>query len=68
MGPTPCARTFSAAPISMARRPTKRELLGRPSVGLGAFLALAAVLCATPVAALGDGTTPGAGSPLCRSR
>jgi hypothetical protein len=52
----------------MARRPSKRELLGRPSAGLGVFLALAAVLCVTPVAALGDGTRPGAGAPLCRSR
>lgn len=52
----------------MARRPIKRELLGRHTAGWGVFLALAAFLSATPVPALGDGTRPGAGARLCRSR
>jgi len=52
----------------VARRPIKRELPGRRSGGLGVFLAVAAFLSATPGAALGDGTRPGGGAPLCQSR
>ena len=52
----------------MARRPTKRELLGRQTGSISVFVALAVFLSATPVAALGDGTRPGAGAPLCKSR
>lgn len=68
MAPTPCAPTFSAALTRMARRPNQHELLGRQTGGLGALLALAVLLSATPVAALGDGTRPGAGAPLCQAR
>lgn len=52
----------------MSRRPIQHELLGRQTAGLVVFVALAMFLSATPVAALGDGTRPGAGAPLCESR
>lgn len=68
MAPTPCAPTFSAALTRMARRPIQHELLGRQTAGLVVFVALAMFLSATPVAALGDGTRPGAGAPLCQAR